>query len=178
MCCSVSRITKGPYGLQPMQWKQQESELRKSQQRKRNSMSSRSKTVSRLLNDKAAREAYLRAKLNQLIPSQIRGLRRREEWTQKQLGVNASMKQARISAMEKPGEVSYNVDTLIRLAAAFRVGLEIKIRSPQRNGSMGKNFFSRCFRSQSYRKRHFLPVSRPSSYFPGQDFNAPKWSVL
>lgn len=89
-------------------------------------MSSRSKTVSRLLNDKAAREAYLRAKLNQLIPSQIRGLRRREEWTQKQLGVNASMKQARISAMEKPGEVSYNVDTLIRLAAAFRVGLEIK----------------------------------------------------
>ena len=89
-------------------------------------MSSRSKTISRLLEDQSAREAYLRAKLDQLIPSQIRALRLREEWTQKQLGDGADMKQARVSAIEKPGEVNFSLETLIRLAAVFQVGLQVR----------------------------------------------------
>jgi hypothetical protein len=36
------------------------------------------------------------------------------------------MKQARISAMEKPGEAAFSLETLIRLAAAFRVGLQVR----------------------------------------------------
>jgi transcriptional regulator with XRE-family HTH domain len=47
-------------------------------------------------------------------------------WTQKELGCEAEMKQARISAMEKPGEVAFTLETLIRLASAFRVGLKIE----------------------------------------------------
>ena len=44
------------------------------------------------------------------------------DWTQEKLGNEADMKQARISAMEKPGEVAFTLETLIRLAFAFRVG--------------------------------------------------------
>jgi len=89
-------------------------------------MSSRSQTISRLLTDRSSRESYIRAKLNQLIPSQIKALRLCEEWTQKQLGEKADMKQARVSAMEKPGEVAFTLETLIRLVSAFRVGLQVR----------------------------------------------------
>jgi len=78
------------------------------------------------LTERSSREAYLRAKLNQLIPSQIKALRLKEDWTQRQLGGEAEMKQARISAMEKPGEVAFTLETLIRLASAFRVGLQVR----------------------------------------------------
>jgi transcriptional regulator with XRE-family HTH domain len=89
-------------------------------------MSSRSKIISKLLTERSSRESYLRAKLNQLVPSQIKALRLREDWTQKQLGDLAEMKQARISAMEKPGEVAFTLETLIRLASAFRIGLQVR----------------------------------------------------
>lgn len=89
-------------------------------------MSSRSQIVSRLVGDRASRESYLRAKLNQIIPSQIKALRLRTPWTQKELGDEVEMKQARISAVEKPGETAFTLETLIRLAAAFRVGLQVK----------------------------------------------------
>jgi transcriptional regulator with XRE-family HTH domain len=89
-------------------------------------MSLRLEIISKLLNQRASRESYLRAKLNQLISSQIKALRLREGWTQKDLGDKADMKQARISAMEKPGLVTFTLETLIRLAAAFRVGLKVE----------------------------------------------------
>ncbi len=88
-------------------------------------MLSRSQTISKLVSEKAARESYIRAKLNHLIPSQIKALRLRKKWTQKQLGEESDMKQARISAMEKPGEVSFAIDTLIRVAAAYKVALQV-----------------------------------------------------
>ena len=89
-------------------------------------MSSRSQTIFKLVTERSSRESYIRAKLNQLIPSQIKALRLREGWTQKELGEKAEMKQARVSAMEKPGEVAFSLDTLIRLASAFRVGLQVR----------------------------------------------------
>lgn len=89
-------------------------------------MSSRSQIISKLLTERSSRESYLRAKLNQLIPSQIKALRLREVWTQEELGAKAEMRQARISAMEKPGEVAFTLETLIRLASAFRVGLQVR----------------------------------------------------
>jgi transcriptional regulator with XRE-family HTH domain len=82
--------------------------------------------ISRLLSDRSSRESYIRAKLNLLIPSQIKALRLNQQWTQTQLGEESEMKQARISAMEKPGEVAFTLETLIRLAAALRVGLQVK----------------------------------------------------
>lgn len=45
---------------------------------------------------------------------------------QSELGTEADMKQARISALERIGEGSLSIETLIRLAAAFRVGLIVR----------------------------------------------------
>ena len=58
-------------------------------------------------------------------PSQIRALRRRRNMTQEMLADVTGMKQSRISAVERPGEL-LSVDTLIRLASAFKVGLIVK----------------------------------------------------
>ena len=89
-------------------------------------MSDRSKLISRLIADRDFRADYIRAKLDIIIPSQLRGLRRREDLTQPQLAEMAGMKQARISAMETPGRVNFNRETLVRMAATYSVGLIVK----------------------------------------------------
>ena len=89
-------------------------------------MNARSDTISKLRKSAKFRASYLGAKLNINIPSQIRALRRRHELTQTALALEAGMKQSRISAMERPGETKFNLETLIRLAATFKVGLVVK----------------------------------------------------
>jgi transcriptional regulator with XRE-family HTH domain len=49
--------------------------------------------------------------------------------TQEDLAREAEMKQPRISAMERPGETQFNLETLIRLAAVFKVGLIVRFAS-------------------------------------------------
>jgi transcriptional regulator with XRE-family HTH domain len=46
--------------------------------------------------------------------------------TQKQLAELANMAQPRISAMEQPGETAFNIETLVRLASALKVGLKVE----------------------------------------------------
>jgi transcriptional regulator with XRE-family HTH domain len=89
-------------------------------------MSDRQKIVSRLTADRDFRANYIRAKLEVLIPSQLRALRLREEKTQSELAQLADMKQARISAMETPGRVNFNLETLVRMAATHSCGLLFK----------------------------------------------------
>lgn len=89
-------------------------------------MSERSNTISRLIESADFRASYLRAKLNINIPSQIHALRRRQDLTQVAFAEEAGMKQSRISAMERPGETKFNLETLIRVAAAFKVGLIVR----------------------------------------------------
>jgi len=89
-------------------------------------MNERSRKISKLKSDSEARVSYMKAKLNVNMPSQIRALRRRRQLTQSALAERAGMKQSRISAMERPGETNFNVDTLVRLAAAYEVGLIVK----------------------------------------------------
>lgn len=89
-------------------------------------MSDRSKLINRLLTEREFRRAYIRAKLDVLIPSQLRALRLRDEKTQSEMAKAADMKQARISAMETPGLVNFNLDTLVRMAAANNSGLMVK----------------------------------------------------
>ncbi len=92
-------------------------------------MSDRSEMISRLKGSKKYRAAYVRAKAHANIPSQIRALRLRRGITQEDLAREAEMKQPRISAMERPGETQFNLETLIRLAAAFNVGLIVRFAS-------------------------------------------------
>ena len=92
-------------------------------------MSDKSELITRLKNNRRYRDAYIRAKANVNIPSQVRALRLRLGMTQKDLARDAEMKQPRISAMERPGATQFNLETLIRLASAFKVGLVVKFAS-------------------------------------------------
>lgn len=89
-------------------------------------MSDRQKIISRLIADRDFRADYIRAKLDVLIPSQLRALRMRENKTQPEVAQMADMKQSRISAMETPGLVNFNRETLVRMAATHSVGMVIK----------------------------------------------------
>ena len=89
-------------------------------------MSERSKLISKLLTNRRARFAYIRAKLGTLIPSQIRALRLRSGMPrQADLAKLASMQQSRVSMLETPG-ANVTLETLASLAALFKVGLVVK----------------------------------------------------
>lgn len=88
-------------------------------------MSARSGMISKLINSFSSRVAYTKSTVGINITSQILALRKRRGLTQEDLATEAGMKQPRISAMERPGAL-VSVDTLIRLASAFKVGLVVK----------------------------------------------------
>lgn len=89
-------------------------------------MSERSKLISKLLTDRKARSAYIKAKLGVLVPSQIRALRLRSGMLrQTDLAKSAAMQQSRISTLETPG-ANVTIETLANLAAVFKVGLVVK----------------------------------------------------
>lgn len=90
-------------------------------------MSERSRTIFRLCSDLNSRTSYIRAKLSVLVPSQIKALRFKSAMPrQADLAREAEMHQSRISMFETPGEANMTLETLSRLAAAFKVGLVVK----------------------------------------------------
>lgn len=89
-------------------------------------MNERSTMISKLIEDHETRESYIRSKLSVLIPSQIKSMRLRRGLTQSELGVKTGMKQARISALEHIGDASFSLSTLIRIASAFKIGLQVR----------------------------------------------------
>ena len=90
-------------------------------------MIDRSERISRLKKSRAARAAYIKGKLNVLIPAQIRALRLKSETPrQEDLAQQAGMLQSRISAIETPGAVNFNLETLVRLASTLKVGLVVQ----------------------------------------------------
>jgi transcriptional regulator with XRE-family HTH domain len=90
-------------------------------------MSDRSQRISNLLNGLDSRTSYIRSKLGVLVPSQIRSLRLKSNMPrQSDLAKEAEMQQSRISMFETPGAANLTLDTLSRLAAAFRVGLKVE----------------------------------------------------
>src|ERR1035437_2834677 len=109
-----------------MLWKQQSSVPERLHRERQADVNERSKMISKLIQRRDTRESYIRSKLSVLLPAQIRSLRLRREMKQAELGAEAEMKQGRISVLERIGEVSFSVDTMIKLASAFRVGLIVK----------------------------------------------------
>ncbi len=62
-----------------------------------------------------------------LLAFQIRALREQREWSQKKLGRMSNMAQERVSILEDPNaESKPTLNTLLRLAAAFDVGLDVR----------------------------------------------------
>lgn len=90
-------------------------------------MNDRSKAISRLLSDLNSRTSYIKAKIGVLVPSQIKALRFKSNMPrQADLADEAGMHQSRISMFETPGAANMTLETLSRIAAAFRVGLIVK----------------------------------------------------
>jgi len=81
----------------------------------------------RSLRDRAFRATFVETEIESIIPFQIRAMRKRLGWNQEQLAEKAGMTQARISVLESPSyEGAVNVKTLLKLAAAFDVGLIVR----------------------------------------------------
>jgi transcriptional regulator with XRE-family HTH domain len=78
------------------------------------------------LSDKSYRDAFVGAQVRVALPMQCRALRESRGWTQPQLAEAAGMSQPRISEIERPGERKLNLDTLLRLASAFDVALQVR----------------------------------------------------
>ena len=78
------------------------------------------------LRDKSYRDAYVASQIRIGLPYQVRALRQSRDWTQGELAVRAGMAQPRVAEIEKPGKRSLNIETLLRLASAFDVGLEVR----------------------------------------------------
>jgi transcriptional regulator with XRE-family HTH domain len=78
------------------------------------------------LREKTYRDAYVESQIRMTLPLQIRELRKSREWTQPELAERARMAQPRISELEKPGERRLTIETLLRLASAFDVGLQVR----------------------------------------------------
>lgn len=90
-------------------------------------MKDRSTILSRLRSSFDTRRAYISAKISTLVPSQIRALRMKSDMPrQADLARAAEMLQSRISMLETPGAANVTLDTLSRIAAAFKVGLIVK----------------------------------------------------
>lgn len=78
------------------------------------------------MKDKAYRHGLVNAQIDIDLPLQLRGLRKQRGWTQAELAEKTGMKQPRISAMEKPGAVSFTLETLRRMAEAYDVALIVR----------------------------------------------------
>jgi transcriptional regulator with XRE-family HTH domain len=89
-------------------------------------MRERSETISRLRSEFDSRTSYIKAKLGILVPSKIRALRLKSNMPrQRDLAIEAEMHQSRISMFETPGAANVTLETLAKLAAAFKVGLVV-----------------------------------------------------
>jgi transcriptional regulator with XRE-family HTH domain len=78
------------------------------------------------LKSKDYRDAFVGSLIRIGLPMQCRALRESREWTQPQLAEAAGMSQPRISEIERPGERKLNLETLLRLASAFDVALQVR----------------------------------------------------
>jgi transcriptional regulator with XRE-family HTH domain len=78
------------------------------------------------LREKDYRDAFVASQIRIGLPMQCRALRESREWTQPQLAQAAGMSQPRISEIERPGERKLNLETLLRLASAFDVALQVR----------------------------------------------------
>ena len=113
-------------------------------------MAKKTKTIARLKAGKAEREAFVTSQINIGLPFQIRALRKQRGWDQKKLADEAGMAQPRISAIEKIGGASLNLETLKRLAAAFDIGLVVRFAPFSELAQWSDNFYPDDFAVLSF----------------------------
>lgn len=80
----------------------------------------------RKLRNKEYRGSFVASQISNTIAAQIFSLREERGWKQAEVAAKAGMKQSRISDLEDPNYENYETKTLVKLAAAFDVGLVIR----------------------------------------------------
>lgn len=78
---------------------------------------------------KEYRHSYVESFLNSVISAQIRILREREGWSQKELADKIGTQQSGISRYENPDYSSWRIETLRKLARAFDMALSVRFVS-------------------------------------------------
>ena len=78
------------------------------------------------LKEKGYCDAFVASQVRVGLPLQCRALRESRELTQPELAAAAGMTQPRISEIERPGERRLNIETLLRLASAYDVALQVR----------------------------------------------------
>lgn len=89
-------------------------------------MNTKAALIQKLKTSKEYRDAFVDSEISVGLPFQIRALRDRRGWSQKQLADATSMLQPRICAMEQAGYGNFTLNTLKKLAAAFDVALVVR----------------------------------------------------
>ena len=77
------------------------------------------------LGDKEYRDGFVSEGIFSHLPLKIRALREQRHWSQKQLGEKMGVAQAWVAKLEDPNYGKLSLSTLLRLASAFDVGLEV-----------------------------------------------------
>jgi transcriptional regulator with XRE-family HTH domain len=86
-------------------------------------------SLTKELRNKEYRDAYVASQIRINLSFQIRALRKARGLSQGELAALAGMAQPRISEIEKPGERGMNIETLLRVASALEVGVQIRFVS-------------------------------------------------
>jgi len=115
------------------------------------------------LKKKPYREAFVRSQINIGIPFQVRALREKKAWKQEQLAEASGMLQPRISAIERPGGSKLNLETLLRLAAAFDVGLVIRFVPFSEMLRWAKEFSPDMFQVPSFNQEQMVEAELESA---------------
>ena len=132
-------------------------------------MSTRESKVKKL-KSREYRNAYIGEYLHANIAYQVRALRKQRRWDQKKLAESANMLQPRISAIENPSNSKLNLDTLLRLANAFDVALEIRFAAFSDLLRWGESFSPDTFEVNSFDDDCYL--SQPMNKLSQADMKA------
>jgi transcriptional regulator with XRE-family HTH domain len=91
-------------------------------------MSAISKRVVRELRDKEFRNEYVASRVKRWIAWQIKAMRTQpgRKWSQEQLAEKLDTAQGNVSRIENPDYGKFTLQTLLEIAAAFDVALQVK----------------------------------------------------
>jgi transcriptional regulator with XRE-family HTH domain len=89
-------------------------------------MTSREKRLAKLKNNKTYRDAYVAEHIKTSVPLQIRHLREKHALTQAQLADKAKTTQTVIARLEDPNYGNLTLNSLLKIASAFDIGLLVK----------------------------------------------------
>ena len=82
--------------------------------------------ISKLINNKKSRDAYVYEHIRNGIPFQMRAMRDQREWTQADLAKEMKTSRTTITRLENPNNDKLTLKTLLEVASAFDVALLVK----------------------------------------------------